>query len=351
MTTSTTARVRGAHLVGSLPLDNAEEVFETVGTQLGQHVRRIPDGETGVRSQWIGWAVTKFFEVPELEGRGTMYMDVSPRTMALKDGAKAGDVVMPNLEYADVAIEAYAEFERLQKAGTIASDCRFQVSMGTPVATSSAMLAPDTFEQLESVYEAAQLAEVQRMLDAIPHDKLAIQWDVCLEVWWWEGWMGSPFEPMKGGVLERLARYSNAIPADVELGLHLCFGSYEGKHLGESDDLRSCVEIINGTAARLERSLTWIHVPVPVQRDDEAYFAPLADLQVDANTEIYLGLIHLSDGVKGAQRRIQAASASVPDFGVATECGMAQRDASAGEAKTALLELLKIHREAAQPVR
>ena len=45
--------ISGAHLVGSLPLANAEEVFNTVARALPNHVRRIPDGETGERQQWV----------------------------------------------------------------------------------------------------------------------------------------------------------------------------------------------------------------------------------------------------------------------------------------------------------
>jgi hypothetical protein len=345
------ARVQGAHLVGSLPLTDATDVFETVGARLGDHVRRIPDGETGPRNQWIGWAAMKFFEVPQLEARGDMYMEISPRTVHLKEGADPGEVVMPNLEYADIAIAAFADFERLQKKGKIAADCRFQVSMGTPVATSSAILGPEAFQKLEPIYEAAQLAEVERMLDVIPHDRLAIQWDICLELWFWEGWVQAPFEPMKEGIFERVARYSNAIPVDVELGYHLCFGDYQGKHLGEPDDLRSCVDIINGAVAKLDRPLTWVHVPVPIQHDDEAYFAPLADLQTGIDTEVYLGLVHERDGVEGARRRAAAAAATISEFGVATECGMGRRPTGAGEDNKELHELLKIHREVAEPVR
>ena len=46
---------RGVHLVGSVPLGNAHEVFTVVSRELGQHLRRIPDGETGERSDWITW--------------------------------------------------------------------------------------------------------------------------------------------------------------------------------------------------------------------------------------------------------------------------------------------------------
>ena len=39
------------HMVGSIPLDDAELVFRTLGRRIGEHVERIPDGETGRRQQ------------------------------------------------------------------------------------------------------------------------------------------------------------------------------------------------------------------------------------------------------------------------------------------------------------
>lgn len=46
---------KGVHLVGSVPLSSAEEVFRTTSAILGERLRRIPDGETGIRSGWIDW--------------------------------------------------------------------------------------------------------------------------------------------------------------------------------------------------------------------------------------------------------------------------------------------------------
>ena len=42
-----------AHLVGSVPLPDAESVFRTVSEAWGPHLRRISDGETGRRGRWI----------------------------------------------------------------------------------------------------------------------------------------------------------------------------------------------------------------------------------------------------------------------------------------------------------
>jgi hypothetical protein len=62
-------------------------------------------------------------------------------------------------------------------------------------------------------------------------------------------------------------------------------------------------------------------MPVPIDRDDGAYFAPLRDLK-NANADIYLGLLHLADGIEGAKRRIAAAGPHIDTFGIATECGL-----------------------------
>ena len=40
-------------LVGSIPLDSPEEVFERFGAQLGKYLFAMPDGEVGPRRHWI----------------------------------------------------------------------------------------------------------------------------------------------------------------------------------------------------------------------------------------------------------------------------------------------------------
>lgn len=49
----------------------------------------------------------------------------------------------------------------------------------------------------------------------------------------------------------------------------------------------------------LSRGCTW---PVPIDRDDDAYFAPLESLLLHEGTELYLGLIHREDGARSAHR-------------------------------------------------
>ena len=79
-------------------------------------------------------------------------------------------------------------------------------------------------------------------------------------------------------------------------------------------------------------------MPVPRDRDDDPYFSPLRDLNLKSGTELYLGLIHLTDGIEGAKRRAAAAKRVIPDFGVATECGFGRRPPET------IPDLLRLHR-------
>ena len=59
------------HLVGSIPLNSAEEVFCTVCNKIGDNVKRLPDGETGQRTNWI------FFQRQMLANHPAMEHDES----------------------------------------------------------------------------------------------------------------------------------------------------------------------------------------------------------------------------------------------------------------------------------
>src|SRR5207249_6191498 len=124
---------------------------------------------------------------------------------------------------------------------------------------------------------------------------------------------------VKGGILERLLRLSRRVPPDVELGYHLCYGDVRHRHFKEPADTRKLVDVANVLAGSLGRPLNWIHLPVPRNRVDEAYYAPLGELRLRAETELYLGLVHHTDGVEGTRRRIDVAGRFASGFGIATE--------------------------------
>jgi hypothetical protein len=45
--------VRRAHLVGSIPAGSAEEAMRLAVKRLGPELDYLPDGETGIRRNWI----------------------------------------------------------------------------------------------------------------------------------------------------------------------------------------------------------------------------------------------------------------------------------------------------------
>jgi hypothetical protein len=109
-------------------------------------------------------------------------------------------------------------------------------------------------------------------------------------------------------------------------------------------------EIANGLGREVPRPIHWLHMPVPIERDDEAYFQPLSQLSLHPETYLFLGLVHIRDGVEGARRRIATAQRVVERFGVATECGMGRRPAERGGTADGFQELLALHAAVARPV-
>src|SRR5262249_56415137 len=111
------------HLVGSVPMADAEQVFGQVVATLGARVRRLPDGQTGGRGDWITWLEPVFAQNPALQKSGEFFRVHASGTgrerYGLKPGFKPEDVRFDNLFYADIAKRSYADFKRLKDAGKI----------------------------------------------------------------------------------------------------------------------------------------------------------------------------------------------------------------------------------------
>ena len=106
---------------------------------------------------------------------------------------------------------------------------------------------------------------------------------------------------------------------------HLCYGDPGHKHIVEPENARILTALANGIAGVTGRRLDWIHIPVPKERHDAAFFQPLKRLRLPPETRLYLGLVHMTDAQEGARRRIAAAREAVREFGIATECGFGRR--------------------------
>jgi hypothetical protein len=345
-------------LVGSVPLDSPEAVFRLVGETVGGLVSGVPDGEPGYRQQWINMlAACIYSQTPWLETdtrpRGTPAgEDWHPTEyddhwmFKVKKGA--GPYRLEQLGYADDAKRSYATLRSLRGAGVIPPGVRFQVSLpATESATRWFTTSAEDYAILYDAYDEAMTRELAAICQGIPADDLLIQWDICMETLSIESndqrrgltsWKtpGEPFERYRRAI----ASLSRKVPEAVPMGLHLCYGDLYHKHLVEPKDLGVCVRMANAAAREAGRPIDFVHVPVPRDRHDDAYFAPLKDLDV-GDGRLFLGLVHTTGGVDGCLRRAQTARAHAADFGIATECGLGRRRPET------IADLMRLHRTVA----
>ncbi len=323
-----------AHMVGSVPSDDAEMVFRQVSGALGPHLKRITDGETGVRRRWIWFQRDMLISHPDMEWaedepsfpvyqwdglllRETPYLRFRPGVDLASVGFETG--------YAEAALESFGLYSRLRDGGIISSDTLFQVSLPTPMATGYMYVNESSRDDYLRAYERALLSAVNQIVASVPLERLSIQWDVCQEVLLFEDYFPHRPDDYKAQVFDELARLGDSIPPDVDMGYHLCYGSPADEHLVMPTDMGILVEISNGLYSGLQRHPDFLHLPVPKDRTDREYFQPLTGLKLPADTEVYLGLIHFDDE-QGDRARIDAARQFSTVNGVATECGWGRTD-------------------------
>lgn len=349
MTASTSKELRGMHLVGSLFFESTEEAFRQTSALVGDCLTRLPDGETGDRYNWIVWQYPFLAQNPFLEEvpADLRRYGQLPR-VRIHSGVSPQEIHIDDLGYAKAAKTSYALFSHLKQEGVIPAHMRFQVSLPSPLATITTFVEPEDQESIDPIYTAALFAELADIAHVVPSEELAIQWDVATEFLLLEQAGGpgyiSPFVKTQADILARLVVLGEQVPTQVQLGYHLCYGDAGHKHFVEPRDTALLVEIANGIAAGVTRSLDWIHMPVPRDRSDEAYYQPLQNLRLHSETTLYLGLVHYEPGdqiraaIEEAQQKIDIAHRFTDAFGIATECGMGRRTTET------VLSLLQIHR-------
>ena len=325
---------RYAHLVGSIPLDDAETVFRAVGGVLKPYLKRLPDGETGQRLHWIGFMIKMLnnhtmmevdAETPPLQWKqwdGVLLREFP--YVKFKDGVDPAKAVY-DLPYAKDAIESYAKFTALQDEGVIARDTLFQICIPTPLAPAYNIVAPRARADFIPVWTKQLLAQVAEIQDALPNDRIGFQWDVCQEVLMWENYYDFRPDNYKEEILSVLGQIGDAVREPSDLGYHLCYGSPRDEHLIMPKDAAVMVEMTHGILAAVKRPIQFFHLPVPKDRTDDAFFAPLEKLDLPAGCELYLGLIHHGD-TAGDTARMAAAQRHVEFEGVGTECGWGRGD-------------------------
>ncbi|KIW66402.1 hypothetical protein PV04_05738 [Phialophora macrospora] len=363
---------QGVHFIGSVPCDSTEEALTLLSKTLPHHIRRLPDGEPATRQNFVYFQHYLFKPYPQLVI--ARYNDDTTTAGASFDDGKLKDVRdhLSKLEtgYDSAAIESYAIFKKLRAEGVVPEGVRFQVSIPTPLNGICSSIAANHRTLVEPYYTAALVRALQNIQSQIPHEDLAIQIDCPYEfgllerLWklpgtdrfapWWTTEL-SNWDELFIAVVDRIVAFAGQghVAKDVELGFHFCYGDVQHKHFVEPKDMGLIVKVANAVFPRLAeqgRPVTFFHAPVPKERDDEAYFAPLKQLiplLIEGGTELYLGLVREGDE-EGTYRRIETARKMVGEevsWGVASECGMGRTP------RDRVASILAIMKTVARPVR
>ena len=329
-------RPREVLLVGSVPLRPASKVFETVAHHLGELAPRIPDGEMmgWLRNIWQSHAENPALVqvgIAKLNGRAT----VGAPIYRLKPGVKPDELKLGPYGYAANAAASYAEFRKLRDAGKIPPKTRMQVTMPGP-GTTSFIIQMDA-EGLLPIARAALWAEIEDILKLIPPEDLTIHLDVAMEAEK-EEYVRRPqafdtpiqtaFYWTQDQMAESVAWLADRIPAEVELGFHICSIWHHWPDSGQDNAV--LVQTANDLARGIKRPIAYVHIPVIPEHDKAEDYAPFKQLKLHAETNLILGLVNLQDGLEGARKRVALAEQVVPNFGIAMFCGMGMPPAEGG---------------------
>jgi hypothetical protein len=327
------------HFNGSVNLPDAETVMRAIAGKVPAGLRRIPDGETGERLGWIRYLLPTFLRTPGIEEVSATGTDYGSRAhIRLRPGTDPDAITWPDLGYASAYRESFATFRRLRDEGVVPDGVRFQMQYPTPFAPIAAWFVAQDQQRVRASYARALVADLQRLLDELPHELVAVQWDVAIEIGVLE--RGGSWPEVVDGLLSCV----EAIPVDVPVGLHLCYGDYQHRHFVEPTSLALQVELGNAVAGAARRPVSWLSFTVPQDQRQPSYFAPLRELRPETAEELYLALVpyhpdRQEPGTTAAQVQLIDEYLGSRPWGICTECGMGRAEPQE------IPVLLDLHRE------
>jgi hypothetical protein len=259
------------------------------------------------------------------------------------------------LGYPSEASDSYELFCVLRNQGVIPPGVRFQQSLPFPDdAVRLFTNNPRNMDLMVDAYIDVMKRDLALLCAHIPHEDLVLQWDINWETLAIELGDHLPDEaPMQfkpnRDPMDRFLRYvqelNAEIPPAVQVGMHLCYGDLAHKHFREPASLATSVLMANNARKVSPRPINFVQMSVPIDRNDDAFFEPLEDLQFGDGT-VYAGVLHYKDGIEGSKKRLEAFKRHYKGItGVSTECGLGRRPAD-----QELTDLLKIHRDVAAAI-
>lgn len=328
-----TAPSRKTHLVGAWPGRSSAHAMERAFEEVGPHLLRLSDGETGSRSQWIIPTIELFRAHPDTEllrdGGYAGYGDM-PKYRLREGHTLTGDAI--DLGYAAAFERSYPQFKLLRERFQH-PQARFQVGVPHPVDLVPACFGPAGLGDpaLLEAFTQATLREIAA-IDERAGDDVVFQLETVAALFEIAGTPLSARREAAGHIADRLIGLVRRAPTGTRFGWHLCLGDFRHEAKTTIEDVSPWVLLANALGERWPegRTLDYVHAPFAAAADpppeDESFYAPVAELRLPEGTRFVAGFIHEdvgADRLREILHMIERLYGGEVD--VSCSCGLARR--------------------------
>lgn len=327
---------RRAHLVGSLPGPDPRTAMTTALAVLGPYLRSLPDGETGVRNNWVQAPIEGLHHHPDLEllaGRGRPGQDHRTR-LRVRGGHR---LFGASLDFGHVAAarDTSPLFEELT-AGR--DDLVFQQGLPGPFDMAALTLGPaGGLRQLRAFTEAT-LTEIQD-IRRIAGPSTLFQIEVPLEFVLLAKAPAPARRPLARLLARNVTTLAAAAPTGTRFAVHLCVGDQDHRALVTPSDVTPLVLLANEIVEQWPTTnpLVLLHAPLAAADQpastEASFIAPLRHLRVPADTAFAAGFAHEAQALGDqVQIRNRAEDLLGREVAVAAACGLGRRSDAEGSA-------------------
>ena len=329
---------RQAHLVGSLPGQDAEEAMRGALKRLSPWLTRLPDGETGDRRNWILHIIEGFRSHPDLElvkaGDWSDY-DRTPRFRIRKGHRLFGASL--DLGYLTAVESSLPAFDRVRTEFGHA-DLSFQVGIPGDFDMAMFTLGPAGALRHRSPFTEATVGQIRR-IGSVLGERAVFQIEIPAELVLLAR-VPARARPAAARLIGgRVAALAAGAQAGTRFGVHLCLGDMNHRALGRLADARPLVALANAIAAAwpTDRPLEFIHAPLAAADNppslNPSFYAPLAQLSIARGVRFVAGFAHEDQSLEDQlQIRTMVDQEVGRPCDISTACGLGRRDAAAGVA-------------------
>ena len=296
------------HLVGDFPQHGGREIYELCHAELGARLLYYPD---------------------------TRIVDGDDISRWLVGADRAG-----LSHHARASLEA---LNALKEAVALPSGVRASLSILAPFRISRFARPGDRVQpDADTAYTAWLTDEIKRVVSDFPStsDDLALQIKLPFADLAEAAESDTADTALADAFVDCVTNIIDAVPDSIPVAVHMNCRDGAGFKI-QPKHFADMVELSNHLQERCVRRIDLLHIPVPLVVPDESFFVPLRHLALRPETRLCLGLIHLSDGVEGAMRRIALARTGFPEFALAARSGFAAREPAV------IADFLKLHADVA----